>query len=197
MRFGVFGGSFDPPHAAHAAAAKTSRERLALDRMIWVPTFAPPHKDSPSTPFPHRLGMVRALIADDAGDDASDIESGLPRPSFTLNTLRALKALYGSGHSWHLLLGADAWALFPKWHQPQAVLDEAELIVVPRQGLPLTGLPKTATVLEGADWPEASRRFREQCRQDPGNALKQLPETVAEYIRAHGLYGLAREKASP
>lgn len=193
MRIGVFGGSFDPPHRAHASVAKAAQAQLNLERLIWVPTFSPPHKIFPAASFEHRLGMVQALIGKDSGILVSDIESSLPQPSYTLQTLRALKAGLGLGHAWYLLVGADNASTFSTWHQPEAVLAEASLAVYPRQGVALTGFPSGSLILNCPEIHEESRQLRELLSSHPDQALAQLPEAVAKYIRQHGLYGLNPE----
>ena len=196
MRIGVFGGSFDPPHAAHLIAANQARSQFKLDRILWVPTFHPPHKIPPIESFQHRLGMVKTLITGHPGSEVLDIESTLPQPSYTLNTLWALKSKLGEGHSWFLIMGADNWAIFPKWHEPQAVLQEAEILLYPRQGFILRDLPERVQVLESPEVPYASRDFREMAAKLPDQALSFLPPLVAHYIRRHQLYGVTR-KTSP
>jgi len=198
MRIGVFGGSYDPPHAAHLQVAHAARNQLQLDTVVWVPAFHPPHKDIPATPFKHRLGMVSALVARDPSDEVSDVESFLPPPSYTLHTLRALKNQFGSeAHSWHLIIGADNWAIFSSWHQPEAVLAETSLAVYPRQGFSLTGLPKGVTALNCPEVHLESREYRERLRTDPLSALAELPLPVADYIRCHGLYGISPTSLTP
>lgn len=197
MRIGVFGGAFDPPHAAHAALARVAREHLGLDLVIWLPTFAPPHKGAPAAPFVDRLAMVTVLV--DSGKDASgrvkdlvsDLEATLPPPSYTLHTLEALRARHGEGHEWHLILGSDNWAGFPRWHQPDAVLKAATPAVYPRAGYPMAELPPLppgSTLLNFPEMPEQSTNFRAHLASDREAALSALPPAVAAYIRAHGLY---------
>ena len=201
MRIGVLGGAFDPPHAAHAALARAAQRQLSLDRVVWVPTFSPPHKHGPATPFAHRLAMVRALIATEpAFSEVSDIEAALPLPSYSLQTLRALKQLEAtraqetSPVHWHLIIGADNWSIFPAWHQPEAVLAEASLAVYPRAGFALEtlpALPQGSVMLNFAEMPEQSTVFRESLGQEGprrDEALGRLPGPVAAYIREHRLY---------
>jgi nicotinate-nucleotide adenylyltransferase len=200
MRIGVLGGAFDPPHAAHAALAVAARRQLNLDLIVWVPTFAPPHKGGPVASFADRTAMVRALVAGDNLSEVSDLEASLPQPSYTLHTLRALKRLRGADHEWHLILGADNRANFARWHQPDAVLAEAALAVYPRTGFPVAGAANSdsqdlppAVMLDFPLMPEQSTDFREAlsaggARRDA--ALAQLPQPVAAYIHAHGLYRL-------
>ncbi len=193
MRIGVFGGSFDPPHEAHLQVAAAAREQLKLDKVIWVPAFEPPHKNIPATPFEHRLGMVKALTSADSKAEVSDVEASLPRPSYTLQTLFALKKIHGLDSSWHLIIGADNWNIFPQWHQPEAVLAEASLAVYPRDGISLAGLPSNVTLLNCPEIPMESSQFRKRLQLNSRETLAELPVSVANYIRKHGLYGISPE----
>jgi nicotinate-nucleotide adenylyltransferase len=197
MRIGVLGGAFDPPHAAHAALALAARAQLNLDLLLWIPTFAPPHKGGPAASFRHRLAMTRALAAEDAACVVSDIEASLPQPSYTLHTLRALKSLYTGENAWHLILGADNWAGFSRWHQPEAVLAEAAPAVYPRPGFPVGSsadagaLPAGGVMLNFPEMTDQSTEFREALAEGGARraeALTRLPAPVAAYIREQGLY---------
>ena len=173
--------------------ARAARIFLKLDRLIWVPTYDPPHKDAPATPFIHRLGMTRAAAAE-PGEAVSDIEASLPQPSYTLHTLRALKKAEGGNHEWFLIIGSDSWKDFHNWNQPEAVRAEATLAVHPREDFPLYTAPN-AIRLPGREVPGESRRFRARFRENPDQALAELPRAVAAYIRKHGLYGLPKAAA--
>ena len=194
MRIGVFGGSFDPPHSAHVRVAAAAREQLNLDRVIWVPALEPPHKNAPATPFEHRLGMVKSLASADARAEVSGVEAFLPRPSYTLQTLLALKKTHGPDHAWHLIIGADNWNIFSRWHRPEAILEEAALIVYPRKGIPILSLPPGATLLNCPEIPMESSQFRARL-QSNSEALAELPTPVADYILRNGLYGTSSGSA--
>jgi nicotinate-nucleotide adenylyltransferase len=191
MRIGVFGGSFDPPHSAHAALARAAREHLGLDLVLWLPTFNPPHKGSPATSFQDRLDMTRALTTRESGTEVSDLESTLPSPSYTLHTLQALRKSFGEHHTWHLIIGADNWAGFSKWHEPGAVLKAAALAVYPRAGFSVTDLPEGSVLLNFPQMPEQSTDFRAWLARDRAAALAALPQAVADIIRDRNLYQAA------
>ena len=188
MRIGVFGGSFDPPHAAHANLARAAWEQLRLDRVLWIPTFSPPHKGLPAAPFADRLAMTRALAAGDPRFEVLDLEASLPQPSYTLRTLEALRDRYGNRHAWHLILGADNWAGFPRWHQPESVLSAAALAVYQRAGYAMRDLPPGSTVLNFPEMPEQSTEYRAWLARDREAALAALPDSVAACIRTRGIY---------
>lgn len=195
MNLGVFGGAFDPPHAGHRKLARAAFAALALDRLYWVPTQDPPHKSAPGAPFPDRVAMARLAVAGMAGHEVSDIEGRLPRPSYTLNTLRALKQAHGApGDAWFLLIGADNWAIFPAWHKPGEVLAEAVLAIYPRAGAESGPLPAGVVGLDVELTPERSTDIRALLRRGEGAqgespaAAGLLPEVLA-YIESHGLYG--------
>jgi nicotinate-nucleotide adenylyltransferase len=185
----IFGGSFDPPHEGHRHLARAAGSAFSIDRLYWVPAQDPPHKAAPDTPFRHRLEMCRLAVASMPGNEASDIEAQLPRPSYSLNTIRALKArLHHSGDAWFFLIGADNWAIFPKWHKPEEVLKETELVVYPRKGSTIGPLPAGVRALDLDLFPESSSEIRAAlARGESPEAAGVLPE-IRAYISEHGLY---------
>lgn len=189
MKQGIFGGSFDPPHEGHRQVARAAFASFDLDRLFWVPSQDPPHKPKPGTPFDDRLEMVRLAIAGMAGHEASDIEAGLPSPNYSLYTIRALKARQGRpGDAWFFLIGADNWAIFPKWHRPEEVLRETDLIVYPREGTDIGPLPPRVHALAMELVPGRSSDIRAALsRGVPPEAAGALPE-IRGYIAARSLY---------
>lgn len=185
----IFGGSFDPPHEGHRHLARAAGSAFALDRIFWVPSQDPPHKETPRTPFEHRLEMCRLAIAGLPGNEASGIEADLPRPSYSLNTIRALKARHAHpGDAWFFLIGADNWAIFPQWHQPAEVLKETRLIVYPREGFPLGPLPRGVDALEMDLMPVSSSGIRAALARGESPASAGVLPGIRGYIAAHGLY---------
>lgn len=140
-RIGVFGGSFDPPHLGHLAVARTVAESLRLDRVLWVPAAIPPHKQEHCfASADARQAMVEAAVAGHAKSELCDLELVRGGVSYTVDTLRALKATH---REWRffLIVGADLLGGFPSWRAPEEVLELAELVVATRDGFP--GVPAT------------------------------------------------------
>ncbi len=187
MHIGVFGGAFDPPHSAHVTLAQTAQSQLHLDKLLWIPTFISPHKSPSTTSFSHRVEMVRTLLPSCCNSEVSPIERDLPHPSYTLHTLWALKNLYGSTPHWTLLLGGDSWLNFSHWFEPEKIRAEVTLAIYPRNTV-LDPLPPGVVQLEGPLWKIESHTIRKTLATDFKQGLSLLPNSVANYIREHGLY---------
>ena len=139
-RVGVFGGTFDPPHRGHAVVAGEVVEAVGLDRMLWVPASIPPHKTGwPVTSAEVRSRMVGATIRNDPGFELCALELERGGVSYTVDTLRALKAAHPE---WSLVLviGEDLLAGFSAWKEPNAILELAEVVAISRAGAPTGGL---------------------------------------------------------
>jgi nicotinate-nucleotide adenylyltransferase len=134
-RTGVLGGTFDPVHDGHLAAARAAPRALGLDRVLFIPSHQPPHRPArPGASVFHRFAMVSLATASDPELLASDLELQRPGLSYTADTLRRL---HDAGHdAWQLffILGTDALAEIATWHDYPAVLDLAHFVVVSRPG---------------------------------------------------------------
>ena len=130
---GVFGGTFDPVHAAHATLAGCACDALGLGKVLWIPAGSPPHRMAPRVDARHRLAMVRLAVAADArfAVDASEVESA--SPSYTADTLQRLRQAHGQ-RPLVLLLGADAFLGLASWHRWEALFDLAHIAVATRPG---------------------------------------------------------------
>jgi len=155
---GLFGGSFDPPHAGHVHLSHEALKRLSLDRLWWLVTPGNPLKSRPPAPLPARLGAARRLLADPRVH-VTDIEVHLGTRA-TADTLAALTRLYpGVRFVW--LMGADNMAGFHRWDRWRAILRMVPVAVFARPGQRLPALTsRMARVFARARLPaRAARRI--------------------------------------
>ena len=144
-RVAFFGGSFDPPHLGHLAVARTAREALGLDRILFAPVGAQPLKPEGSTAsFPARLAMTELAIAGEAGFEISllDAPGAGGEPNYTLDTLRALRAGLPTEGCLFCLMGADSFASLGRWRGAAEIPFTASLIVASRPGQQLDDLAR-------------------------------------------------------
>jgi nicotinate-nucleotide adenylyltransferase len=133
-RTAVFGGTFDPPHVGHLAVAQDVHETLGLDTVLFIPAARPPHKEGVEITDPElRFRMVEAAVGDDPRFRVSRLELEREGPSWTVETLRRLRER-DPGGTLFLLLGADQWAGFGSWREPEAILELATPVLMSRNG---------------------------------------------------------------
>jgi len=187
VRVGIFGGTFDPPHLGHWLACVDAAEALSLDEVVWVPAAQQPLKTGAVavSDAAHRLAMTTLAVQGDARFrvDAEELERG--GLSFTVETLRAFRTR-APGAALFLLLGTDAAALLPKWREPEAVRELAEVVVLTRGG-DLAGLPDGVRAIATRRVDISATEIR--ARVAAGRSIRGfVPDAVAAYIAAHGLY---------
>lgn len=137
---GILGGTFDPIHHGHLRLALEVVERLSLDRLHLVPCADPPHRHTVFAPAHLRLSMVEAAVAGISNLIADDRELRRDGPSFTVDTLAAFRAEYPEA-ALVFVLGADAFAQLPTWHDFAGLTGYAHLVVVNRPGTPVPDHP--------------------------------------------------------
>jgi nicotinate-nucleotide adenylyltransferase len=199
-RLGVFGGTFDPIHYGHLAIAEEAREALGLERVLFVPAGAPPHKqDRPTSPALHRAAMVEVAIADNPAFALSRIELERPGPSYTVDTVRELRErLTAEGEEAELwfVLSVEALRELPTWHEPRRLVGLCRFAVAPRLGVArpprrwLVEALGTAEPFVFLDGPHVGISASEiRARVQAGRSIRYLvPPPVAAYVAAHGLY---------
>lgn len=187
MRLGVYGGTFDPPHLGHLVAASDACDALGLDRLLWIPSAVHPLKRGVRTPAPVRLEMVRAAIAGDPRFGADDLELRRKGPSYTVDTLRALRARHPEAEIF-FLTGADNLAEMPKWREPEEIARIATLAVVSREGETLPpDPPYPAVAVQVARLDVSSTEVRR--RAAAGKSLRYLvPDAVRAIVERERLY---------
>jgi len=133
---GIFGGTFNPIHLGHLRAAEEVRERVGLDEVRFVPAAAPPHKSAGElASAPDRLRMVELAIAHVAGFRASAIELERPGPSYSVDTLRALRNQLGEDRL-VFILGLDAFRELHTWKDCAEIFGLSDVVVVTRPPCP-------------------------------------------------------------
>jgi nicotinate-nucleotide adenylyltransferase len=134
-KIGLLGGTFDPVHYGHLQLAEAALKECNLDKVVFIPSAQPPHKNQDSiTPFRHRLAMLTLAGAGIEGFECSAIEGLLPKPSYTIDTLQALRRQYENDCRLYFMIGADAFLDILTWKSPQQVFHEVNIIVSGRKG---------------------------------------------------------------
>ena len=202
MTLGILGGTFDPIHNGHLAAADAAQQSLSLDAITLIPSHVPPHRHDPvGASSEQRYEMAALAAAERQGWSASRIEVNRKGPSYTYDTLVQLGETVSVGSQFFFILGADAFAEIASWSRYPAVLDLAHFVVVSRPGITLDSLrervpsafsgrpsAKTRVILVEANTPDiSSTDIRRRVRT--GQSLRNLvPDPVAQYIATHRLY---------
>lgn len=149
QKTGIFSGSFNPIHIGHLALANYLCEFEGLDELWFMVSPHNPLKEQADLwPNELRLKLVQLSIEGYPKFRASDFEFHLPRPSYTIDTLDQLKATYPD-REFILIIGADNWALFNQWRQPERILSENRLLIYPRPGFSVNSneLPPTVRLV--------------------------------------------------
>jgi len=189
----VFGGTFDPVHLAHLVVAQELLDQEAADQVLFVPAYLPPHKvGEPISSAEHRLAMVRHAVRGNPRFTVSDVEVRKGGPSYTIDTLRVLRANLPPHVRIALIVGADQAQEFETWRDYRELVDEFPLILTTRAGYPgnpRRGRPylRSARVIRIPDLDISSTAIRQRVAE--GKSIRYLvPKTVEDYIRRHGLY---------
>jgi len=197
VRVGVLGGTFNPPHLGHLVCASEAAAQLGLDRVLLTPVFIAPHKQASADPGPaERLELCRLAAAGDERLEVCELEIAREGRSYTVDTLRELRARAPQDEL-TFILGADVALGLADWREPEAVLSLATLAVAERDGTARDDVvARLGQALPGA----AALHFFEMPRIDvsssqirsrvaAGRPIRYLvPDAVAERIRRAALY---------
>jgi nicotinate-nucleotide adenylyltransferase len=198
---GVMGGTFDPIHLGHLAAAEEARECLGLERVLFVPAGSPPHRPGPpKASATDRLAMVELAVDGNPWFEVSRIELDREGPSYTVDTLGELlrsRGPAGDAPPPTLILSFESFAELHTWREPRTILTLARIAVVPRGGLEppsvadlearFPGLAERITILDGPRVEISSTAIR--ARIAAGRSVRYLvPPAVSAWIEDHDLY---------
>ena len=194
LRLGLLGGTFDPPHVGHLAAARAVLEALNLDRVDLVPANEPWQKadrGEPVTPAEVRLEMVRALVNGVEGVGVDDREIVRGGPTYTVDTLREIRAEM-PGAEIYLIVGADTAARIPTWREPEEVMSLSTLVIVNRgEELPVEPRGASRVRIVQMDSVEVSSTAVRAEVASGRDATAMVTAPVMDVISSHGLYGRA------
>ena len=192
MKIGILGGTFDPIHLGHLRAAETAREGLDLDLVAFVPSAVPPHRTGRLAAALDRFAMACLASAGHPHFVAWDTELKRPGPSYTVDTLAALRTELPDDDL-VLVVGSDTWTEMTGWREPERVFSLAEVAVVNRPGQPAPDpappFPGARGVVhvEGPALAISATSIRERVRR--GHSVRYLvPDPVAEYVAKRRLY---------
>ena len=191
-RVGLFGGTFNPLHNAHIRVARAALEQCGLSMVLFIPNGIPPHKGPPEgISGEDRYRMVRAAIARWEKFDISRVEIDREGPSYTIDTIRALKDDCHQGVCF--IVGADRLLDITTWREPEALLRSVPFVVAPREGVAWDVFdvsPFDAAQIHPLDMEEvdlSSSWLREKVAS--GEEIGEwVPVEVAAYIAENGLY---------
>lgn len=191
MKIGVFGGTFNPPHNGHVRLAKAAADELKLDKLLVIPSCIPPHKIAAKlADGQERLEMCRLAFGCDPRFEVSPMELERGSRSYTVETLRELKALYPDSEL-YFIVGSDMLESFDKWYLWQEILSLSVLCAASREEGYSPDLSRFGKLAERIkiitlDPLEVSST---QIRNSAGEVSPELLDPkVAAYIREHGLY---------
>ena len=197
LRLGVLGGSFNPIHNAHLAIAERAMEAFALEKVLFLPAGNPPHKPESLADKRSRLRMVELAVEGRPGFEVCDLEVAREGVTYTVDTLRELRALWPGARLWYII-GADTLLELHTWREPEAVFALCGFIVCARPGWTDGEAKECAKRLraQGADirflhmpgMDISSTRVRESVGRGEAGAEALVSPAVWAYLRANPLY---------
>ncbi len=209
QKIGLLGGTFNPVHYGHLQLAAAALEECSLDKVVFIPSAQPPHKNGTLlTSFRHRLAMLALAVQDVNGFECNDIEGTLPKPSYTVDTLQVLLQHYKSDCQLYFMIGADAFLDILTWKSHQKVLHSVNIILSQRRGY--KGVQLSELLKKLGYKPSESSWHGDDGKKDiyilkktpddysssgirtsigKGESVQRfLPESVIEYIQKNKLY---------
>ena len=198
-RIGIYGGSFDPIHLGHLTLAKVARAELLLDHIIFVPTKKQPFKlDKTPASAEDRVNMINLAIKNEDNFSISLLEIERDGISYTIDTVRNIKDIYGKNNIYYLIMGADTFLNLERWYMADEILSFCNLAVGVRPGTSVEKLEDTRVrinktydtkivFLNNKELEISSTDIKESLKNNV-QVAKLLPDEVANYINEKRLY---------
>ena len=190
MKIGVLGGSFNPIHIGHAILANYITQCTDIEQLwLMVSPQNPLKSELPQSYDVHRLAMTELVASKCDNVITSGFEFTLPKPSYTVDTLKALREKFPQ-HEFVLVIGADNWQNFEKWKDWQEILDKHNILVYPRMGSEIVIPDDLCNKVEKLDSPiiEISSTYIIEQLKKGKNMNFFLPKDVYRYILENNLY---------
>lgn len=189
MRIGILGGTFDPVHEGHIYLAKKVCQKLALDKVLFIPTYLPPHKKGVKvTPAKHRYNMLKLAVSGNKKFKISDMEIKRKGRSYSVETLRRLRKKYGKKAELFFITGSDSLKELNKWKNLKEILSLCKFVVAKRPGFSIKKAPKNFVFIKINAKDISARDIRKKIKS--GKSISNLiPGAVKNYIYKYKLYG--------
>ncbi len=188
MRIGILGGTFNPIHVGHLVLAEEAREKLNLDKVIFVPAYIPPHKKDEALAEPNdRFKMVELALRGNSDFEVSSFEIDSKTTSYSVETLKAFKQKYGEEAKLFFITGADSLGEIYSWKEIDQIFKLSHFIVANRPGYDIANVPSGIDVVTITSLEISSSLIRKKISES--KSIRYLvPEPVREYIIARRLY---------
>ena len=187
MRIGMLGGTFNPIHIGHLILAEELREKLKLDKIIFVPAYLPPHKDnSDIAPAKTRYGMIKLAIKTNRYFSVSDTEIKRDGRSYTIDTIKEFKNIYPKDEL-YFIIGSDLLKYLDAWKDLDEIIKMVRFIVATRPGYPLEKIPSHISTLPIRAVDISGFEIRKAIRENKSFRYL-VPEAVFKYIVKNKLY---------
>jgi len=185
MKLGILGGTFNPPHIGHLILAEEIKQKAVLDRILFVPTNQPPHKNVYLAPAGHRLAMLDLAVQGNSDFQLMDLEIKRGGISYTVDTLKALQKIYPED-SLHLIIGSDLAGNFDTWKEPETLFSLAEIIVADRSEFSFADDKRFRTIKVRRI--EISSSLIRNLRKEKKSIKYLVQPEVCQYIEKNKLY---------
>jgi nicotinate-nucleotide adenylyltransferase len=189
MRIGILGGTFNPIHIGHLILAEEALSTLKLDKVVFVPTYIPPHKSVEGNVKPQdRMKMVELAIDGNPAFGVSGFEINSKTTSYSVETLKEFRKAYGADAQLYFITGSDLLKDLFSWKDVNDIFKMSKFIVANRPGYPVKEVPKEVETVVITPIEISSEDIRRHIKS--GRSIRYLvPERVRDYIVERNLYG--------